>query len=88
MSGKISEIGGVCCWKTFESENILKRRTYPQNVSTLAFVTNDVILCVADSTKCGHPAVPVNSRVSLSNEDLKPGTIATYSCDIGYELLG
>ncbi|KAJ1523769.1 hypothetical protein ONE63_001602 [Megalurothrips usitatus] len=37
---------------------------------------------------CGHPAVPVNSRVSLSAEALRPGTTATYTCDPGYELFG
>ncbi|XP_014203613.1 sushi, von Willebrand factor type A, EGF and pentraxin domain-containing protein 1 [Copidosoma floridanum] len=38
--------------------------------------------------KCGHPAVPMNARVSLSDESLKVGTTATYSCDVGYELFG
>ncbi|XP_049819209.1 sushi, von Willebrand factor type A, EGF and pentraxin domain-containing protein 1 [Aethina tumida] len=39
-------------------------------------------------TKCGHPAVPVNARVSLSSSGLGPGTIATYKCDEGYETFG
>lgn len=38
--------------------------------------------------KCGQPAVPMNAKLSLSDESLKPGTSATYSCDSGYELFG
>uniref|UniRef100_A0ABD2WSD8 Sushi, von Willebrand factor type A, EGF and pentraxin domain-containing protein 1 n=1 Tax=Trichogramma kaykai TaxID=54128 RepID=A0ABD2WSD8_9HYME len=38
--------------------------------------------------RCGHPAVPMNTRVSLSDESLRVGTIATYTCDPGYELFG
>lgn len=38
--------------------------------------------------KCGHPAVPVNARVSLSSTTLAPGTTATYICDEGYETFG
>lgn len=45
-----------------------------------------------DATKtqvrCGHPAVPVNARVSLSRPELTPGTIAKYVCDEGYETFG
>lgn len=38
---------------------------------------------------CGHPAVPPNARVSLSNNaDITPGTVVTYECDEGYELFG
>ncbi|XP_034232055.1 sushi, von Willebrand factor type A, EGF and pentraxin domain-containing protein 1 [Thrips palmi] len=42
----------------------------------------------AQEVKCGHPAVPVNARVSLSSEGLGPNTVATYTCDPGYELFG
>ncbi|XP_063986412.1 sushi, von Willebrand factor type A, EGF and pentraxin domain-containing protein 1 [Diachasmimorpha longicaudata] len=42
----------------------------------------------AQATKCGHPAVPMNSKVSLSDDSLSPGTIASYTCDAGYELFG
>ncbi|KAK6627548.1 hypothetical protein RUM44_010026 [Polyplax serrata] len=40
------------------------------------------------SLNCGHPAVPLNTRVSLSQANLSPGTTATYTCDSGYELFG
>ena len=44
-------------------------------------------LCVSEP-RCGHPTVPMNTRVSLSDESLKVGTTATYTCDVGYELFG
>ncbi|KAG8303389.1 complement activation, classical pathway [Homalodisca vitripennis] len=37
---------------------------------------------------CGHPPVPVNTRLTLSNTSLTPGTTASYSCDNGYEFFG
>ncbi|XP_018565850.1 sushi, von Willebrand factor type A, EGF and pentraxin domain-containing protein 1 [Anoplophora glabripennis] len=43
---------------------------------------------VCQDIKCGHPAVPVNARVTLSSPSLVPGTIATYQCDEGYETFG
>ncbi|GAB1862793.1 Sushi, von Willebrand factor type A, EGF and pentraxin domain-containing protein 1 [Camponotus japonicus] len=42
----------------------------------------------AQGLKCGHPAVPMNAKVSLSEESLTVGTVAKYTCDIGYELFG
>ncbi|KAJ8682121.1 hypothetical protein QAD02_017913 [Eretmocerus hayati] len=39
-------------------------------------------------TRCGHPAVPMNARLSLSDDSLAVGSTATYNCDPGYELFG
>ncbi|VEN57531.1 unnamed protein product [Callosobruchus maculatus] len=38
--------------------------------------------------KCYHPAVPPNTRVTLSTPGLTPGTTAVYQCDEGYETFG
>lgn len=46
-----------------------------------------VSFCISE-IRCGHPAVPVNARVSLSSTTLTRGTIATYVCDEGYETFG
>ena len=46
------------------------------------------VVCVVPVAKCGHPEVPVNARLSLTNPDLAVGTAATYTCDEGYELFG
>ncbi|XP_014245415.1 CUB and sushi domain-containing protein 3 [Cimex lectularius] len=45
-------------------------------------------ISVTQGLKCGHPAVPINSRITLSSDSLKPGTVVTYICDDGYELFG
>lgn len=47
-----------------------------------------IIVRFFSEIKCGHPAVPMNARVSLSATTLAPGTIATYVCDEGYETFG
>ena len=37
---------------------------------------------------CPEPAVKLNSRVSLSSDQLTEGTLAQYSCDPGFARLG
>ena len=37
---------------------------------------------------CSTPAVKLNSRVSISSEELTEGTVAQYSCDPGFIRLG
>ncbi|KAK4288183.1 hypothetical protein Pmani_038774 [Petrolisthes manimaculis] len=37
---------------------------------------------------CGFPGAPAHSSVSFSTTELGPGTVASYSCDRGFELLG
>ncbi|XP_057653656.1 sushi, von Willebrand factor type A, EGF and pentraxin domain-containing protein 1 [Diorhabda carinulata] len=38
--------------------------------------------------KCGHPQIPLNSKLTLSSTKLEQGTVATYQCDEGYESFG
>lgn len=38
--------------------------------------------------KCGHPFVPLNTKVKLNSPNLEVGTVATYHCDEGYETFG
>ncbi|XP_072396415.1 uncharacterized protein [Diabrotica undecimpunctata] len=40
------------------------------------------------STACSFPGAPAHSSVVFSDEDLGPGSVATYSCERGFELLG
>lgn len=42
----------------------------------------------AQVIECGHPAVPINSRVSLSDDKRLVNSTASYKCDDGYELFG
>ena len=37
---------------------------------------------------CGYPGSPGHASVTFSSETIEPGTVATYTCDNGYELLG
>jgi hypothetical protein len=37
---------------------------------------------------CGYPGSPGHASVAFSSETIESGTIATYTCDNGYELLG
>jgi hypothetical protein len=69
-------------WLLNRDENILPLLKLVQYVHLLPFI------CLFPAVKCGHPAVPLNTRVSLTNPDLAPGTAATYTCDEGYELFG
>lgn len=42
----------------------------------------------SQDVECGHPAVPLNAKLSLPKSELVQGTVATYTCDDGYELFG
>ncbi|XP_065299700.1 uncharacterized protein [Dermacentor albipictus] len=37
---------------------------------------------------CGYPGCPAHATVTFSRDDMAPGTVATYACDPGCELLG
>ncbi|CAH1101957.1 unnamed protein product [Psylliodes chrysocephalus] len=37
---------------------------------------------------CRFPGAPAHSSIVFSDEDLGPGSVATYSCERGFELLG
>lgn len=37
---------------------------------------------------CGYPGSPAHASVAFTTETIETGTIATYTCDNGYELLG
>lgn len=37
---------------------------------------------------CGYPGSPGHASVAFTSETIEAGTVATYTCDNGYELLG
>lgn len=41
-----------------------------------------------DVQRCSYPGSPAHASISFLNERLTPGTVASYTCDNGYELLG
>ncbi|GIX96142.1 hypothetical protein CEXT_363231 [Caerostris extrusa] len=36
---------------------------------------------------CGYPGSPAHSSIAFSTEVIGPGTVATYTCDVGFEIL-
>ncbi|CAH1396002.1 unnamed protein product [Nezara viridula] len=38
--------------------------------------------------RCRFPGAPAHSAVDFTNSSLVPGTVASYSCERGFELLG
>nr|CAD7258064.1 unnamed protein product [Timema shepardi] len=85
LKDKHSPVTGGLAWHYSQGRNVLRRATKSHTCSILQA---HFIGFTSSEARCGHPAVPVNSRVSLSNPDLKQGTTATYTCDEGYELFG
>ncbi|XP_044269189.1 uncharacterized protein LOC123014242 isoform X1 [Tribolium madens] len=49
-------------------------------------VTNGI--SAEEKLGCRFPGAPAHSSVVFSDENLGPGTVATYSCERGFELLG
>ncbi|CAH0548073.1 unnamed protein product [Brassicogethes aeneus] len=41
-----------------------------------------------ESPECKFPGAPAHSEVVFSNDSLGPGSVATYACERGWELLG
>jgi len=41
-----------------------------------------------EATGCGFPGAPAHSTVDFSQEPIRSGTVARYTCDRGFELLG
>ena len=46
------------------------------------------ILLYSFSESCGFPGAPAHSTVEFSSSNVGPGTVARYTCDRGFELLG
>lgn len=39
-------------------------------------------------TGCGYPGSPSHAVVTFTPDHIRPGTVATYECEPGFELLG
>ena len=46
------------------------------------------VLCLFEVDSCGYPSSPSHASISFSTDSIRNGTVITYTCDIGYELLG
>lgn len=47
-----------------------------------------VLLFIFAAQKCSFPGSPAHSTVQFSDDSLIHGTVASYSCERGFELLG
>ncbi|XP_039763399.1 CUB and sushi domain-containing protein 3 isoform X2 [Pararge aegeria] len=52
------------------------------------FCVITAILQESVTASCSYPGSPAHSRVTFSDENLEEGTVATYVCEQGFELLG
>ena len=57
------------------------KKTYYLNVKYFYFPEDD-------SMGCGFPGAPAHSTVEFSQDPIRTGTVARYTCDRGFELLG
>jgi len=60
-------------------------------ISILFFAILQIGLTFADNSTvktCGYPGSPAHATVTFSSDTLEVGTVATYVCNNGYELLG
>ena len=78
------------CFQTDGSEDDFVFQSYNlcilcSRVITYAFLPAG---CAAGSKGCRFPGAPAHSSVFFSDDLLGPETVATYSCERGFELLG
>ncbi|KAH9412532.1 C-type lectin (CTL) or carbohydrate-recognition domain (CRD) [Dermatophagoides pteronyssinus] len=66
-----------------------------QSSSSLSIIKQSILLLTILLFKyryfrqtCNYPGSPAHASVTFTNERMVSGTIATYTCDNGYELLG
>ncbi|XP_065344152.1 uncharacterized protein LOC135942124 isoform X2 [Cloeon dipterum] len=57
-------------------------------VSVFLLLSATCTASFAEDQKCRFPGAPAHSTVSFSDEALSTGSVATYSCERGFELLG
>lgn len=55
-------------------------------MSPVVGIADAVVRCAVWG--CGYPGSPAHASVAFSSEAIESGTVATYTCDNGYELLG
>jgi len=46
------------------------------------------VVYAKETPNCRFPGAPAHSNVAFSDENLGPGSVATYTCERGFELLG
>ncbi|RWS10699.1 sushi: von Willebrand factor type A: EGF and pentraxin domain-containing protein 1-like protein [Dinothrombium tinctorium] len=57
-------------------------------MSFLLYISLLLLHFATKARACGYPGSPAHASVSFTTEFIEIGTVATYTCDNGYELLG
>lgn len=58
------------------------------NVNKSRQINDFFIVFSGDEYGCGFPGAPAHSTVEFSSSSIGAGTVARYTCDRGFELLG
>lgn len=77
-------------WKVVQSviqTHVIMKSRFPAPVYTLYIKCLLYFVTISDKT-CSFPGSPAHSVVVFTNESLVSGTVASYSCERGFELLG
>ncbi|XP_055927672.1 CUB and sushi domain-containing protein 3-like isoform X2 [Argiope bruennichi] len=65
-----------------------RRNGLPYRMEFLLSCFVSVFVLFATVNACGYPGSPAHASISFSTEVIGPGTVATYTCDSGFEILG
>jgi hypothetical protein len=67
-------------------ENLNKMKMVFKWISIFKFSCFFLLLFAV--TSCGYPGSPSHAVVTFTPDNIRPGTVATYECEPGFELLG
>ncbi|XP_046451387.1 uncharacterized protein LOC124199567 isoform X1 [Daphnia pulex] len=56
--------------------------------SSFSFLFLSTLMLIHSVTSCGYPGSPSHAVVTFTPDNIRPGTVATYECEPGFELLG
>ncbi|KZS21487.1 Uncharacterized protein APZ42_011414 [Daphnia magna] len=56
--------------------------------SSFFFLFLSTLMLIRSVTSCGYPGSPSHAVVTFTPDNIRPGTVATYECEPGFELLG
>jgi hypothetical protein len=56
--------------------------------NTTALSTEPTVAAFEQNLSCNFPGAPAHSTIQFTDDGLEHGTVASYSCERGFELLG
>lgn len=90
---KLRQQGRASLFITMSSCHLLVKTLFFTLLLATLLANSDKHVQAADqpggnNNGCGYPGSPAHASVAFTTEAIETGTIATYTCDNGYELLG